>query len=130
LVDHSKTVIGIVCIGVADILLSIGISVLITVVIDIVIDDTLTNALALVREYFNLTRIDPYDAMLISTLFTSVWTILILLSTTVVKLLAPVQRSTGWFFDVEKHPIQAIGIVAGALVMIGSGVWAIVRAVV
>jgi hypothetical protein len=64
-----------------------------------------------------------------STLFTSVWTILILLSTTVLKLLAPVHRFTAWFFDVEKHPVQAIGIVAGALVMIGSLIWTVLRAV-
>jgi hypothetical protein len=26
----------------------------------------------------------------------------------------------GWFFDVDKHPVQAIGIVSGALLMLGS----------
>lgn len=67
---------------------------------------------------------------LASTLFTSVWTILILLSTTVLKLLAPLHRFTAWFFDVEKHPVQAIGIVAGALVMIGSLIWTVLRAVI
>lgn len=42
-------------------------------------------------------------------------------------LLAPVQRFTDWFFDVEKHRLQAIGIVAGALVMIGSLISSVVR---
>jgi hypothetical protein len=36
------------------------------------------------------------------------------------KSLAPVHRFTALFFDVEKRPVQAIGIVAGALVMAGS----------
>ncbi len=67
--------------------------------------------------------------MYVSTLFTSIWTILILLSTTVLKLLVPVHRFTAWFFDVERHPVQAIGIVAGALVMIGSLIWTVLRAV-
>jgi hypothetical protein len=67
---------------------------------------------------------------LLSTLFTSVWTILILLSTTVVKLLAPIHRFTSWFFDVDHHPLQAIGIVSGVLVMIGSLIWLIIRAVI
>lgn len=66
-----------------------------------------------------------YVMFLISTLFTSVWTVLILSSTAVLKLLAPVQRFTSWFFDVENHPVKAIGIVSGALVMAGSLVWTI-----
>jgi hypothetical protein len=67
---------------------------------------------------------------LVSTIFTSIWMTLLLLSTTVVKMLSPLQRFTTWFFDVDRHPIQSIGIVAGALVMIGSLVWSIVRAVI
>ena len=65
-----------------------------------------------------------------STLLTSIWTVLILLSTTVLKLLAPLQRFTAWFFDVDKHPLKAIGIVAAALVMSGSLIWAVLRAVI
>jgi hypothetical protein len=63
----------------------------------------------------------------ISTLFTSVWIILILVSTATLKLLVPLQRFTTWFFDVEEHPVQAIGIVSGSIVMIGSLVWSLVR---
>jgi hypothetical protein len=73
---------------------------------------------------FNLVQLT-----ILSTVLTSIWTILILLSTTALKLLGPVHRFTAWYFDVEKHPVQAIGIVAGALVMIGSLIWALVRAV-
>jgi hypothetical protein len=65
-----------------------------------------------------------------STLATSIWTILILLSTTVLKLLAPIHRFTAWFFDIDRHPVQAIGIVAGALVMIGSLIWNLVKLVI
>jgi hypothetical protein len=68
--------------------------------------------------------------LLLSTLLTSIWTTLLLLSTTALKLLTPVHRFTAWYFDVEKHPVQAIGIVAGALVMIGSLVWSLVLVVI
>jgi hypothetical protein len=68
--------------------------------------------------------------LFLSTLFTCIWTVLILLSTTALKLLAPAHRFTTWFFDVGKHPVQAIGIVAGALVMIGSLIWTVLRAIV
>jgi hypothetical protein len=71
-----------------------------------------------------------YGIFCSTALFTAVWTILILLSTTVLKFLAPIHRFTAWFFDVEKHPVQAIGIVAGALVMIGSLIWTVLRAVI
>ena len=69
-----------------------------------------------------------YSLCFVSTLFTSIWTILILVSTSVLKLLAPIERFTTWFFDVEKHPVQAIGIVSAALVMTGSLMWSMVRA--
>jgi hypothetical protein len=44
-----------------------------------------------------------------------------------IKLLVPVQRGATWFFDVEKRPIEAIGIVAGALIILGSLVWSLAR---
>jgi hypothetical protein len=65
-----------------------------------------------------------------TTLFTSIWTLLITLASIIIKLLAPLQRFTAWFFDVDKHPVKAIGIVAGALVMIGSLIWSLVRALI
>jgi hypothetical protein len=65
-----------------------------------------------------------------STLFTSVWSILILVSASALKFLAPIDRFTAWFFDVEKHPVQAVGIVAGALVMAGGSIWSVARAMV
>jgi hypothetical protein len=66
----------------------------------------------------------------VTTLFTSIWMVLIALSTSALKLFSPVRNFTAWFFDVDEHPVQAIGIVAGALVMIGSLVWAVVRAMI
>ena len=68
-----------------------------------------------------------YSAFYFSTLFTSVWLALIVLSTTLLKFLAPLQRFTIWFFDVQKHPLEAVGIVTGALVMLGAAIWAVVR---
>ena len=70
------------------------------------------------------------DIFVASTLLTSIWITLILLSTIILKLLIPLQRFTAWFFDVEKHPVQAIGIVAAALVMIVSLIWTVLRAVI
>ena len=64
--------------------------------------------------------------LFLSTFVTSIWTVLLLLSTAALKLLAPVHRFSAWFFDVEHHPVQAIGIVAGTLVMIGSLAWPLV----
>ena len=63
--------------------------------------------------------------LFVSTLFTSVWTVLIVLSTITLRVLAPIQHMTAWFFDVEKHPVQAIGIVAGSLTIMGSFAWSI-----
>jgi hypothetical protein len=67
-----------------------------------------------------------YSFLIPSTLFTSIWTILILLSTTALGLLRP-QRFTGWFFDVDKHPVKAIGIASAVLVMVGSLLWSAIR---
>jgi hypothetical protein len=70
-----------------------------------------------------------YPTFFFSTLLTSIWTILIILSSMVLDILSPVQRFVAWFFDVEKRPIEAIGIVAGALAIIGSLVWSLARVV-
>jgi hypothetical protein len=65
-----------------------------------------------------------------STLLTSIWALLILVPTAILKLLAPLQRFTVWFFNVEKRPLQAIGIVSSALVMIASLIWSLIRAII
>ncbi len=68
--------------------------------------------------------------LLFSTLFTSVWTTLVVLSTVILKLLVPIQHFTVWYLPTEEHPIRAIGIVSAALVMIGSLIWTILRAII
>jgi hypothetical protein len=72
-----------------------------------------------------MSEITDFQFCLPSTLLTSIWSVLILLSTTVLRLLTPIHRFTAWFFDVEKHPLKAIGIVAGALVMSGTLIWSL-----
>jgi hypothetical protein len=93
-------------------------------------DATVEEILKLLHGLLHPADLNALIAFPLSTLFTSVWTILILLSTTVLKLLAPIHRFTAWFFDVERHPVQAIGIVTGALVMMGSLIWTVLRAVI
>jgi hypothetical protein len=66
-----------------------------------------------------------YIAFFCSTMFTSVWLALVVLSTALIKFLAPLQRFTTWFFDVEKHPLQAVGIVTAALVMLSAAIGAV-----
>jgi hypothetical protein len=71
-----------------------------------------------------------YLPLLFSTLFTSTWTILVLVAASLLKLLSPIHKVVAWFFDLEKHPVQAIGIVSSALILIGSGVWTALRIVI
>jgi hypothetical protein len=66
----------------------------------------------------------------ISTLFTSIWIFFVVISSTAIKLLAPLQRFTSWFFDIDNHPVKALGIVSSALLMSGSLIWTIIRATV
>lgn len=70
------------------------------------------------------------ELLMLSTLFTSVWTMLILLSAFILKCLSPVQRFTTWFFDVDKHPFRALGDVAAGLIVLGSAAWSVARWVV
>jgi len=69
-----------------------------------------------------------YIPMFISTIFTSIWVTLILLSTVVLKIVVPTQRFVTWFFEIETRPLRAIGFVSGALMMIGSFTWSVGRA--
>ncbi|MBZ9822362.1 hypothetical protein [Mesorhizobium sp. CA4] len=63
----------------------------------------------------------PLIAILqLSTLVTSAWMLIILLSGTILKLLEPLRRFANWFFPIEEHPIRAIGVVAASLVCVGS----------
>ena len=66
-----------------------------------------------------------FDVIAPSTLLTSMWTLLLLISSIIAQLLAPidhVRRFTAWWFrDVEKHPLTAIATVAAILIVIGMG---------
>ncbi len=45
---------------------------------------------------------------------------LILASMVILKVVAPIQVATVWFFDVDRHPLGAIGI--------AGGIWSLIRA--
>ena len=66
--------------------------------------------------------------MFVSTLLTSIWTVSIGFSSILLMMIAPLQRVGLWFFDVEKRPIEAVGVVAGVLIIIGSAIWSLARA--
>jgi hypothetical protein len=61
-----------------------------------------------------------WTPFLTSTMITSIWTLLCLAASMLVKLLLPVHKFTAWFFNVDRHPIRAIGSVAAGLVWIGA----------
>jgi hypothetical protein len=67
---------------------------------------------------------------LLSTLCTSIWTAVLGLSVAVLRAAPSLQRISLWFFDVDAHPIQAIGIMAGALVLACGFVWSVARTLV
>jgi hypothetical protein len=79
------------------------------------------------REIIGAESIPLYSPFYLSTLFTSVWLALIVISSTLIKLLAPLHRFTTWLFDVEKHPLEAVGIVTGALVILGAAIGTVVQ---
>jgi hypothetical protein len=76
-------------------------------------------------------RDDVPQVAAISTLLTSAWVTLFLLSVLVVKLLAPLEylrRFTIWWFeDIDAHPLRAIAKVAGTLIVIGALAFKAVR---
>ena len=59
-----------------------------------------------------------------STLLTSLWTMLLLVSSIIAILLIPVEylrRFTAWWFrDIEKRPLTSLAKVAGTLLVIGA----------
>ena len=58
-----------------------------------------------------------------STLLTSAWVLLFLLSSIVASLLRPLEylrRFALWWFDIDKHPLKAIAKVAAVLIVVGA----------
>ena len=116
-------------VAMADIILSLAISFGIIVLFGLVV--TLPSSMNMATQTFTMANmINIWVPLLLSTLFTSIWTILILISITAIKVLAPSHRFITWFFDVDKHPVQAIGIVAGTLVIVPSLIWSLMWAVI
>lgn len=80
------------------------------------------------KSFANLFLFSPF-----STLLTSVWMLTTAASVALLRLLIPLQyvrRFTMWLFDTKKHPIKAIGMMAGAIIFAGSLVWHFVRLIV
>ena len=68
-----------------------------------------------------------------STMLTSAWTFLTLISILVLKILIPLdylRRGSIWLLDVDNHPIRSLGIVAGCIVWGGSSIVALIRLIV
>ena len=94
------------------------------------VDNFLLGVASDFRGLFTGGSIEGMTVSTLSTLFTSIWTALIFLSSIFLKLVAPIHRMTTWFFDVDNHPLEAVGNVAAGLVVAGSLGWSFVRAVV
>jgi hypothetical protein len=63
------------------------------------------------------------DVLVTSTMLTSVWVLLFLLSSTIVGLLhsfETARRFTVWWFDIDAHPLTAIAKVAATLIVLGA----------
>ncbi|MGH7840710.1 MAG: hypothetical protein ACREQT_04245 [Candidatus Binataceae bacterium] len=76
-------------------------------------------------EYFSTAQIFLF-AFGVSTLLTSIWTLLVFVSASILRLalyLNPVLRFMRWLFDVDQHPIRVIGLMFASLVWIGSIVY-------
>ena len=69
------------------------------------------------------------DVLTLSTIMTSIWVALVLVSSSFLKLLTtlnPFSRLVRWMFDVETHPVRVLGLVAAGLVWVGSIVYGLV----
>ena len=59
------------------------------------------------------------DVLLPSTLLTSTWTFLLLVSSVVLRLITRLRRLTAWWFKIEEHPLTAIGQVFATIIIAG-----------
>jgi hypothetical protein len=97
-----------------------------------------------IRALFDLTRVltlyaispgvnitvDTFRVVLGTSVITSIWSLLAGLSAFLLATVKPIHRFMVWFFDVETHPLQAIGVVSGALVIAWSLIWTGIKAVI
>jgi hypothetical protein len=65
----------------------------------------------------------------LSTIFTSLWTGLIAVSVSMIAALWPIHRVVTWLFDIQQHPLQAIGIICATIIFVVSGVWSLLAAI-
>jgi hypothetical protein len=82
-----------------------------------------SNALRTTLDYVRDPEINMSVILVTSTLLTSVWVILFLLSSLFVGALAPleyIRRFTLWWFDIDRHPLKAIAKVAATLIVVGA----------
>jgi hypothetical protein len=71
----------------------------------------------------------PFAILLFSsTVLTSIWMLFVWLSGNIIKIANHLQRVSVWFFDVERHPVQALGAVSACLIMTIGFIWSAVRA--
>jgi hypothetical protein len=68
--------------------------------------------------------------LLSSTVSTSLWIVLVWISGIVIKMSVRLQKASVWFFNVEKHPVRAIGVVCGVLLMATGLAWSAIRALI
>ena len=67
--------------------------------------------------------------MALSTMMTSLWTILIIVSSLVLKAIGSfsrVMRLASWMFDVDAHPIRVLGLVAATICWVGSVIYSFI----
>ncbi|MBV9653180.1 MAG: hypothetical protein JOZ42_01315 [Acetobacteraceae bacterium] len=79
----------------------------------------------IVRAFYD-TSIPPPLIAIETALLSSVWTALIFLAALALKVIPPLQVFLGWYFDVSKHPLRAIGMVAWAIVILCGVLWSLI----
>lgn len=96
-------------------------------------DDTLVGSVIdgalfawiMINVYITIKHItSPLEIMMASTMLTSAWVVLFLISLLLLKLLVPLEylrRFTLWWFkDLDAHPLRAIAKVAATLIVVGA----------
>jgi hypothetical protein len=140
LINNTSSIIKIISFVGLDIILSLIISsgAMLLAYTNFIFEPTMPSPYALWKESIidlfyailgRATEVTTWEVFVLSTLLTSAWTCLMLVSSMLVKTLLPlewIRRFTSWFFDVDRHPIRAIAIVGGGLVWVGSVIAALV----
>jgi hypothetical protein len=89
-----------------------------------------SNVLRTIISYIIMPDVNISIVLVTSTMLTSVWVMLFLLSSILAGLIYPleyIRRFTLWWFDIDKHPLKAIAKVAAALIVAGALILKAVR---